>query len=133
MFVATIAGCAWIVVAAVRRQLPVWAAVAALLGIVAVHGFIIGLPARFGEMMFARSLHAGMRRAEVIRMERRLGGRDTSPPWLDEQITGAPGVVDVTFLDTAFIWGSGGKVFHLTFDSAWRLAAWSEDSVNVSL
>lgn len=117
--------CVIVAVAALQRRLPAWAAIVIVVALLLFHGWIGGLPGRIGETIFEHSLKAGSTRADVIRLERRLGGEDRVPDWSLNDTKGAPGIVDVQFYDYGSFYGTSGQWFHLDFAPDWRLESWS--------
>jgi len=116
--------CVVVVVAAVKRKVPVWAAIVIVIALLFFHGFLGGLPGFVGETVFQHTLKVGSSRADVITLERRLGGEDRVPGWSLQGTKGAPGVVGVQFSDYTALYGTSGKAFSLEFGPDWRLESW---------
>jgi hypothetical protein len=87
-----------------------------------------GLPRLIGETIFQHSLKVGITRADVIQLERRLGGEDGIPDSSLSETGGAPGTIDVRFADYAALYGTSGKWFQLDFGPDWRLSSWKVES-----
>lgn len=105
-----------------RRISPV--TIAVILAIVVIHPYLLGLPGRVAEATFQHELRLGMHRSDAVRLARRLGGNVDSPRWMDNLKTGAPGNLDVTFIDLVTLCISGGKNYELGFSGQWRLTSW---------
>ena len=83
-------------------------------------------------MRFARDLHAGMTRAEIVRLGEKYGGSGPfhsdlrrEPPAYDWR---SDGRLDVWFTDYATLCISGGKAFSFYFRPNWTLTEWKEEA-----
>lgn len=99
-----------------------------------VHPYLFGLPGRIAETLFQSGLHQGLPRADVIRLASKLGGMDTmqdrinsnDPRWTLDLSHGAPGQLDIIFIDSLTFCIEGGNWYTLNFGADWKLRSWSE-------
>jgi hypothetical protein len=105
-----------------RRISPIRTIIALVL--VVIHPYLLGLTGRVAETIFQHELRVGMQRSDVVSLARRLGGNVDSPRWMDNLETGAPGKMNVTFIDLVTLCISGGRTYGLTFNGHWRLTSW---------
>jgi hypothetical protein len=120
--------CVLVIIAALKQMLPIWAAIVIVIALLVFHGYFGGLPGLIGETIFQHSLKVGITRADVIQLERRLGGEDGIPDSSLSETGGAPGTIDVRFADYAALYGTSGKWFQLDFGPDWRLSSWKVES-----
>lgn len=100
--------------------------VAAILLVILGHPFLLGLPGRIGATAFQHVLHVGMKRRDIIKFARLLGGGVDAPKSLDNVSSGAPGVMNVTFLTVITLCYSDQRQFNLAFNPAWQLIKWDD-------
>ena len=104
-----------VAIVAIFPRAKVGLVVTIALALLFLHPYIIGLPWRVGEIIFAHQIHKGMTRSEVIALAVKYGGTGLGSRALAPDDDPQGGFLSVQFLDWASLCVGGGREFDFHF------------------